>query len=247
MNDMGSIVDIHTHILPALDDGATDLEMTRQMLRMAYEEGVRYLFFTPHADSFNYNKLSRIRKNMDAIREWCREQEINLELFLGAEIYYDSDESIKAIIKKLKREKYPTLNNTNLVLIEFYMGGITLQEVIPAMEALFEAGYIPVIAHVERYGLTFEELIELKNIGCLFQLNLCDLFYENTAWENEMNQMSRRLVKKKMIDFVGTDAHDVERRPAKVVEYVDYLYSNYDKEYIDDICVGNAERLLKLG
>lgn len=241
---MSIVVDVHSHMLPAVDDGADNMDVTRQMIRLSYNEGCRHLFLTPHADAFNQRGI-KVDNKLAAIREWLADENIDMAIYQGAEIYVDPEdaEDTRTIIKKVKKGKYPTLNNTQYVLVEFYLGGFLLDEVIPTIVALKDEGYIPVIAHAERYGVPFESLCRLKEMGCLFQMNLCDVYFD---WENDITNMTRKLLKEKMFDFVGTDAHGMDRRQPVMREYIDFLYANYDKDYIDGILYKNAMECLKL-
>ena len=97
-----------------------------------------------------------------------------MQLSLGSEIYVDSEdaEDMKSIIKKIRKGIYPTLNGTNYVLIEFYLGGFVLEDISKDIMRLTDAGYTPVIAHAERYGVSYDSLCELKEMGCLMQTGL---------------------------------------------------------------------------
>lgn len=156
------VVDMHSHMLPRIDDGARNFEVTKQMIKMAYSEGCRHLFLTPHAGYLEFED-SEVSEKMAAVRKW-------------------------------------------------------IDEVAPAVQSFIEAGYTPIIAHAERYGMCFEELCYLKSLGCLLQMNICDLYY---TFENDTNRMAHKLLKEKMFDFVGTDAHSIDRRPPKMKEYID--------------------------
>ena len=232
------VVDMHSHMLPDIDDGSRNFDITKQMIKMAYEEGCRHLFLTPHASYLEYEDVN-VSGKMDAIREWIAAEGMDLKIYPGAEIYVDpeDEEDTETILKKVKAGIYPSLNGTNYVLIEFYLGGFEIDEVEPAVQALIGAGYTPIIAHAERYGMCFEEMCYLKSLGCLLQMNICDLYY---TYENDTNQMTHMLLKEKLFDFVGTDAHGIDRRPPKMKEYIDFLYRNYDKEYVDAILYKNA-------
>jgi len=239
------VVDLHSHMLSGVDDGAKDFRETKQMLQLAYSEGCRHLFLTPHA-SFLEGQANSIANKLNNIRAWIKNEGMNLKIYFGTEIYVDpeDDEDIDSIIDKLQDGVYPTLNGTRYVLIEFYLGGFELNEVLPAVKSLIAAGYAPIIAHAEKYGVSFETLLSLKKIGCLFQMNLCDLYY---IYENDINRMAHTLLRNRMIDFVGTDAHGMDRRLPKIKEYVEFLYKNYDKSYVDSILFNNAFEIFKMG
>ncbi len=238
---MQFVIDVHSHMMPGIDDGAIDMVMSREMIRMAYAEGCRHLFLTPHAENLN-GHVEEYYCKMNEIKQWIQEEQLEIQIYAGTEIYLDSDgESIQSIIKKLGDGTYPTMNGTKYVLVEFYMGGCSYEEIAPMITRLIDANYVPVIAHAERYGLQIEELSRLKEQGCLLQLNLCDVY---RMPENEINRMAHSLLNRKMIDLVGTDAHRIDRRMPKMKEYLLWLHEHCDAEYISDILYRNAMRYL---
>lgn len=166
-----------------------------------------------------------------------------MQLYLGSEIYVDSEdaEDMKSIIKKIRKGIYPTLNGTNYVLIEFYLGGFVLEDISKDIMRLTDAGYTPVIAHAERYGVSYDSLCELKEMGCLMQLNLCDVRFDSS---NEMCLMATKMLDNELFDFIGTDAHGMDRRSPTMKSYIDQLYNRYNKNYIDELTWKNAEKFL---
>lgn len=238
------VADVHSHMLPGIDDGASDMEETRQMIRLAYAEGCRHLFLTPHAICLE-DEHAKAAEKMEQLREWIRDEKMELQIYPGAEIFADSDlgEDAPTVLRKVKDGTYPTLNGTEYVLIEFSLGEFYMDEVRPVVQGLIKNGYIPVIAHAERYGMCKESLRELKEMGCLLQMNICDLYYKQ---ENDTNRMTHLLLKEKMIDLVGTDAHGIRRRSPKMKEYIDFLYRNYERDYVDAILYENAVKIFGL-
>lgn len=237
------VVDIHSHILPEVDDGAERVEISKQMIKLSYEQGCRHLFLTPHAVHYDDDN-GEILSKLDVLRNWTVSEGMYIGLFLVAEVYIDLGyEDIDVVLGKLASKKYPTLNATRHVLIEFDLGGFVLDEALETMEALIREGYIPVVAHAERYGARFDELCQLKRLGCKLQMNLCDLY---RIKENDINQLTHMLLREKTYDFVGTDVHSMDRRAPYMKEYIDYLYRNYDNEYVDGILYANAKECLGL-
>lgn len=237
------VSDIHSHMIYDVDDGSDNFEMTKSMIRMSINEGCRHIFMTPHSGALTGK--NKIIKKFQTIREWIETEELEIEIYLGSEIYVDNDEyekSIKSIIKNLKKGKYYTLNNTRYVLIEFYLGGFTFEEIAPMVAALLEEGYIPVIAHAERYGVSFETLYKLKSMGCMIQINLSNVYF---IYRHDVVEMANRLLREEMVDFVGTDAHGIDRRKPEIRTFAEYLYKEYPEKYIDDILIGNAVKYLR--
>ena len=101
-----------------------------------------------------------------------------------------------------------------------------------------------VLAHIERYSVLDGEddvIVQLKELGCLFQINAYSLV--NEKYERIRN-FARKLLAQKLVDFIGSDAHRVNHRPPEILTGVDYIYDNCDEEYADAVCFRNAERML---
>ena len=152
---------------------------------------------------------------------------------------------IDEILTSLKEHRIPALNNTRYVLAEFSTS-VESEEIIDCTRRLSEEGWIPVLAHVERYKELFRNascIEELQRNGCMFQVNAYSVFDE----ENETVKANAiRLVKEKRVTFLGSDAHRTIYRPPSVKYGLQYLYEHFEREYIDQIAFGNAVDLLEL-
>ena len=107
-------------------------------------------------------------------------------------------------------------------------------------------GWCPVLAHVERYRELFRndsDIEKLQRIGCLFQINVYSVFDEENE---EIKRNAMKLVKEKRVTFLGSDAHRTIHRPPSVKYGLQFLYDYFEKDYIDQIAFGNAEKLLGL-
>jgi protein-tyrosine phosphatase len=194
--------DVHSHLLPGIDDGAQDIQTSLQLIEGMRALGYRKLITTPHVMWDMYqNTRDNILGKLDQVRSKLKEQGVDVELDAAAEYFIDDH------LGDLLRRKEPLLTFGNkLVLTEFSMASQSFE----LKEILFEMqmqGYQPVIAHPERYTYLQQNkdfYDELKDTGCLFQLNILSLsgYYGETVME-----LGRYLVKKQYYDFVGTDLH----------------------------------------
>ncbi len=264
MNNKG-FLDIHMHVIPFVDDGADDLDDAINMLKIASSEGIKNIIATPHSGALkgtggNLKKNFNIRKNpknkesscnttikacalegtrggvlkyFNMLKEIARNENIQVELGLGCEIRMDYD-NISKIIKKVKKGIYPTLNGTNKVLVEFFSND-EFCSVRDSMSALLNNDYQPVIAHAEKYNLSTEEIGNLRDMGCLIQINYSDI---NPKYSNVISKKANALLEKQMADFIATDAHHSYRRTPHIKGTLEYLYKNYDSEYIDRLIRG---------
>ena len=194
--------DMHSHLLPGIDDGAEDLETSVELIRGLQDLGYRKLITTPHIIWDLYkNTPTIINEKLDLVRKALKEEGIDVELNAAAE--YFLDEHVEELLKK----KEPLLTvSGNKVLIEFSM-------IFPSMNAkdvLFEmlmSGYQPIIAHAERYQYlqqNKEFYDELKDMGCLLQLNILSLYGH---YGRTVRELAEYLLAKGFYDLVGTDLH----------------------------------------
>lgn len=196
-------VDIHSHLLPGIDDGSPDLDTSIALIRSMRGMGYTRLITTPHIMGDMYpNTPEIIQDRLLMVQQAIAEQEIDLKLEAAAEYFLD-DQMERRIHSG---EPLLTLPGKR-VLCEFSM----LTPTIGVKEMLFEMqmqGYTPIIAHPERYvyldsNKGFYE--DLKDMGCLFQLNLLSL---TPHYGKAVLNLTNYLVKKRFYDFVGTDMHN---------------------------------------
>lgn len=196
--------DYHAHWLPGIDDGARTLSDSIVMLRSFEEMGYQSLVATPHIIKDLYpNTRETIKNALSLVNEEAQRQQINLTL--GAAAEYMLDEGFNRHM-----EEGPLLCiRDNYVLVEQSM----LQPSPGVAEKIFALqvkGYIPVLAHPERYGFLhskkLEHYTEFKEMGCLFQLNLLSL---TGYYGKPILQAATALLKEGFYDLAGTDAHHI--------------------------------------
>lgn len=229
------IIDIHAHILPGVDDGAVSWEECRQMLALAYAQGIRGIIATPHYS---------VRQDMDKIRMKAEQAAAeaariaaDFQVYLGQEVMY-----FESMTEHLKAGKIFTLAGSRYVLVEF-MPDIAYAAVYQAVRKIFMAGYHPIIAHVERYlALRKEEhLQELVNTGCHLQMNYSGLagnvFANRVRW-------CRKQVQNGLIYVMGTDAHHASCRTPAIAKSLRWLDHHVDGEYAAEIMGKHAQDML---
>jgi protein-tyrosine phosphatase len=206
--------DMHSHLIPDIDDGSPDIKTSLRLIRGMAELGYTKLITTPHIMWDMYrNERNDILKRLEVLQSAVIAEGIPVELHAAAE--YFLDEHVEHLIKN--NELLLTISG-NMVLVEFSMALVSMN----LKDILFDIqmkGYQPVIAHPERYiylERNKEFYDELKDIGCMFQLNLLAVtgFYGKSAKE-----LAQYLIKKEYYDLIGTDLHhdrhlDALRNPA---------------------------------
>lgn len=232
-------IDIHSHILPYMDDGAKDEKMSLAMLRIAENEGITDIIVTPHYRQGHYRgERKDVERALSKMRELMKKENIHINLYPGNEIYYRSE-----LEEKFDSGVLSTMNDTEYVLVEFSPMEDFLY-IRSAVEELFSIGYIPIIAHVERIQC-IEKKIEhartLKKMGCELQVNASSAMGEVCFF---CKHFVHKLLKEALVDYIGTDAHNVEKRPPKMKKCAEMLYRKYDKKYVDSILYANAANRL---
>ena len=195
-------VDMHSHLLPGIDDGAKDLEDSMALIRGMQGLGYTKLVTTPHIMWDMYrNTADTIREKLDTVREAVQKEGIDVEIHAAAEYFLDEH------VLELMKKKEPLLTvSGNMVLTEFSMAFASLN----IKDILFEMqmqGYQPVIAHPERYTYLQHQkdfFVELKDTGCLFQLNLLSLA---GGYGRTVSDLANYLLKQGFYDLAGTDLH----------------------------------------
>jgi len=194
--------DIHSHLLPGIDDGAKDLETSLQLIRGMKELGYQKLITTPHIIWDMYrNTPAVINDNLELVQEAIKREGIEIEIHAAAEYFLDEH------VEELLKTKEPLLTvSGNKVLVEFSMAfpSLNIKDILFDMQM---HGYQPVIAHPERYiylQQNKEFYRELKDIGCLFQLNLLAL---SGYYGRSVKDLAEYLLNNGFYDLVGTDLH----------------------------------------
>jgi protein-tyrosine phosphatase len=195
-------IDMHSHILPGIDDGSKDMEMSLDLIRGMKELGYKKLIATPHIMWDMYrNTPDIINEKLDLVRNAAKAANIDIELHAAAEYFLDEH------VEDLLRKKDPLLTvSENKVLIEFSMAfpSMNIKDILFEMQM---QGYQPIVAHPERYiylQKNKEFYDELRDIGCMFQLNLLAL---SGHYGKSVNELALYLLKHEFYDFAGTDLH----------------------------------------
>lgn len=235
------MTDIHMHLIPGVDDGAEDEQMALLMLLRAKDQGIRAVFATPHSSAFDEDSGGTKEK----FRQICaRAAQIfpEMQLYPGCEVYCETGR-MQSVLTGLESGKYPTMNGSRFVLMEFSQWVIP-ENTTPCVEALVNAGYTPILAHMERYQYLRGNMALVdgfRELGAKIQINAYSLFEE---MDDAIKNWARLLVLERKVEFLGTDAHRTYHRPPSAEMGLKWLYENTASEYAGAISWGNAQRLL---
>ncbi len=203
-------VDIHSHLIPGIDDGSKRMEDSISMILSLKSLGYKKLIITPHIKSDQFpNSIEIIKDGFFKLVGELLERGIDMEIEVGAE--YFVDEHFYALL----RAKDILTFGKNYLLFEFsyYTPPRDLRNLIHEIKL---AGYIPVLAHPERYAYfhdDFSKYEELKEWGVLFQININSI---SGYYSKAPQTIVKKLIKNSMVDFVGSDTH--HKRHIKALE-----------------------------
>lgn len=194
-------VDLHSHILPDIDDGAKTLDQTLQMLQFFKNLGVKRMCTTPHTSKYIWDNTSEIiQSKLKLVRETYSDLCEGLELTAASEYLIDD-----AFLDRVERKELLCIND-NMVLVEFsyYNAPINMMQVFFEMQL---QGYQPVLAHPERYTYLHQSLEvfeQIKKQGVILQMNLLSAV---GYYGERVTQAADALLKKGLIDITSSDVH----------------------------------------
>lgn len=218
-------VDIHSHFVYGLDDGARTITEMEAMLDAAHADGVVSLFATPHVTpGMKPFDAEKYESHLNQARRYCRDRGYNIQLFSGAEILYTP-----MLQQYCMEHRLPTLGDSEFVLMEF-VPGVKLQELESALTLMKRNGYIPILAHIERYnclyrGRTAAKLKERYNVR--YQVNA------NTVLSDQGYFRTRKIrswFENELVDFIASDAHNVQNRRTKLRKAFSTLKKQYGQQ-----------------
>lgn len=210
-------VDMHSHLLPGIDDGVKDLEESMTILEDFAQKGYQKVITTPHIMRGTYdNTSSVIKEKLQIVREEALKRNINISIDACAEYFLDSH-----FLDLLFNNDMLSFGKENYILVELsYL--LKQNDYQNIFINISQSKYRPILAHPERYPYFFDNHLkqykQLKEQGILFQLNLFSIL---GVYGERAKQTAVHLIKENMIDFVGTDIHK-----SKHIEYLDACLQN---------------------
>ena len=222
------MIDIHSHILPEMDDGSKSVEESKKMLDSFLEQGVEAVVATPH---FYIGETSV--ENFLKKRESCKKKLIESlgdvkrpGIVLGAEVQFFPE------LYSMDRAEDLCISGTGYMLVEMPFDEWNKYTYVTLEKLYTTKGITPIIAHVERY-LDFQKesdidtIKRLKDVHALIQMNTSFLISGKTR------RKALNLVKRGLINFLGTDAHNTESRPPQLRVGFDEIYKKLGDQGID--------------
>ena len=234
------MIDIHCHILPNVDDGSESLEESIEMAKIAESEGITKIVNTSHCHfDFKYKKGNELKLELEKFNQALKEENINIEVLLGNELYYTRD-----LIERFNELDFFSMNNSKYILMEFSPINFpkNIEDVIYEIKI---RGYIPIIAHAERYKQVQEDVnivLDCIKEGALIQVNASSILGKNGE---KAEDTSKKLLDNNMVHFVATDAHSSNRRRPLIKDSYNYILKNYGKEVSEKLFIENPTAVIE--
>lgn len=228
------MIDMHCHILPEIDDGASDINESLEMARMAARDGIRAIVATPHV-SQGVPCIQKINESARMLKEVLEKTGVKIRIFTGAEIAFPSE------IKDL--DVY-SINATKNVLIEFPHAYLPINS-INYIERLVSEGYFPIIAHPERNHSVIRNpalLFEMIEKGASAQITSSSITGD---FGRDIQSLSVFLLKKKAVHFIASDSHGTRHRKPVLSSALKYAEKIADISYLSRLVYENPLRVLQ--
>lgn len=232
-----AFIDLHSHIAWDVDDGIKTKEDAIKALGQAIEDGIMGICSTPHVicGKTDTNAFQNILLRQQELMEIAKE--MGLYIYSGAEMFMNID-----FLDSLDNGIFQTLNESRYMLVEFDLSRDIhyISYIDEYLDELFCRGFIPIIAHVERFfptGLDLEMVENWLEMGCLLQTNRTSLM----GFQGKVIQRNaHHLVKNKMIHLVASDTHrTVGNRIEKLSDAYQVVIKLTDTEYADQLFLRN--------
>ncbi|MBR4091881.1 MAG: hypothetical protein IKK28_13680 [Mogibacterium sp.] len=269
----GPYMDMHTHILPGIDDGSQTIEQTSNMLRTAYEEGIRVIVATPHFGIRNPGiTIDKAKRALEETQNKADEITPGLKLILGSELFYSD-----GIIDSLERGECPTIGGTSFALVEFSTRD-SKDRINKCIQEMLWKGYKPIIAHIERYRSLegdIETVRDLVKRGVAVQINCRSFLDKSPSKEGEeehheqkkgllglfgkaekqsnrtgfflerKGEWARELLSEGLVHFIASDCHDDSFRSPIYRTALEAMDGCCSDQTLEDISKNNIIKLIR--
>lgn len=228
------IFDIHSHLLPGVDDGSPSMEDSMQLVRDQIEDGVTEMILTPHYRlDWIYQPKERILEVYEEFRDALKSEGLIMRTHIGEEAHDDP-----RMLEHVTSGKVLTLSGTEYFLLELDWFRHN-EGIVDTVKAYVASGFIPVIVHYERFRYkTMDEVLALREAGALFQVNA----YSLLAAESEVHRdFALQMLDADLVEFIATDYHLDKFRTTK--EAYALVGERYGAQKRDDLFYNNAKRM----
>lgn len=226
------MIDVHSHIINEIDDGSRSFEESISILKKMESIGFKGIIATPHyitGSKFLCDNATK-KKKLEEIKKTLEVEHVSLDLYLGNEVFIDAK-----IVDLIKKKKIATLNDSRYVLIEFPVSR-AMNDLLEILFKIRSKGYVPIIAHPERYTFLQEDhgMVQcFLEMGCLFQGNFLNIVGK---YGEHAKKMFLYMLKNNQYHLLATDVHHED----------DILFTNFGKVKKSIIHIIGKEKFIEL-
>ncbi len=232
-------IDLHCHILPGMDDGAQDIQTSRQMLTIAYEDGIHHIVLTPHMRRPWLDITEeQVQMAYQELQQAAREISKDLQLYLGSEVYY-SHELLENYAYKLR-----PMNGTPYMLVEF-SPQTSYNELLNGIGEIQNLGHEVILAHIERYQCLTEDINRVEHLydaGVYLQMNARTI---TKPMDRRQKKFAKEVLHSRFIHVIASDAHGIEHRRPAMQECYRLVARKISEDYAQEICISNGLKMLQ--
>lgn len=234
------MVDLHSHILPDIDDGAKNLDESLRLCSLGRINHIKKIVATPHFNALGNidNFLKQRDEKYNSLKKALEENNIDADIYKGAEVFVDDDIFFSKNLNRL------TINDSRYLLIEFSFYGLKFKDVVQYLDELYSMDIVPIVAHPERYEYfqnDYDAVNELASKGVLFQINAASLASRDGREEFEL---AYEMAYKGVASFISTDAHSLYRRPNDMSDMIREFPQDIDPVHMERMLVRNPQRVI---
>ncbi|QAT40498.1 CpsB/CapC family capsule biosynthesis tyrosine phosphatase [Clostridium sp. JN-9] len=234
------MLDIHSHIIPNIDDGSKNIDMSMEMIKIAADDGIDNIIATPHYCTGCYEKnYEYIEGYVEYLNKLAKEHELNIKILPGQEIFIDN-----YTLDYLKQGIIGSLNESKYMLVEFNMAEFD-ESIMDILYELRIIGIEPIIAHPERYIYIVENPLFINKFveeQYHFQINSGSI---TGLFGKKVEKTAEILIQHGICSFVASDAHSNNRRVPKISEALNIVNQKNNASY--EIILNNYKAFLNNG
>ena len=236
------MIDIHCHILPGMDDGSGNFSDSIEMAQLAASSGICSIVVTPHCNVPNVFEnywTTEVRAVFDRLQEELKARKIPITLLPGQEIFLASD-----FLPLIKQGKLIPINYSRYLLVEFDAFE-NASIVIRKLQKIVAEGYVPIVAHPERYSFVheYEDMVyRMKELGCLIQINKGSL---KGRFGYTATKIAYEILGNHDADFIASDGHSQYSRTPWLADAYEIICERFSSDYADFLLNDNPQKVLE--
>lgn len=235
------MIDIHCHIMPGVDDGAGNMSDAVEMAKLAAESGIKRIIVTPHCNipgSYHNYWNYFLSEDVRNLQKEIHKNNIDLTVYPGQEIYLSP-----GFAELLKKGEFIGLNESKYMLVEFSMRE-RADVAYRKLQQVIAEGFVPIVAHPERYGFVTEQqeaVYRMKDLGALLQVNRGSI---KGVFGKSAMKKANEIISTFQADFVASDGHSQYRRTPYLADVHEYISEEISLEYGDWLFKVNPSKVI---